>query len=348
MTDPAPVTLRRRRLLGLGALLLLAGVGFLASLVLGAREVPFRTVMEALPAILDPGAAAPAPGDLDHRVIVELRFPRTLLALVVGAALGTAGALIQGHMRNPLADPGILGVSAGAALAVVIGFAFFGIVAILPTAIVAFAGAIAATAAVFAVGAVGRGPVSPLSLVLGGAALTAVLGSVTSALVLTDEMNLDRMRFWTAGSVAGRDLGVFWGVLPFVVLGLLVAFATGPTLNVLNLGDDTARALGVNTTLHRTVGVIVVAALAGVATAAAGPIGFIGLVVPHIARSLCGPDYRWLLPYSALCGAVLLLFADIVGRVIARPGELQVGIVLAFVGAPFFIYLVHRRKVVMV
>ena len=348
MTSPAPTTaLYRRRLAGLGALVLLLIVGFFASLALGARDVPLHTVLEALPRIVGHGEPL-AVGDLDRRVVVELRFPRTMLALTIGAALGVAGALIQGHTRNPLADPGILGVSAGAALAVVVAFAFFGVVDIVPTAIVAFAGAIAATVAVFALASIGKGTISPLTLVLGGAALTAVLSSITSALVLTDEMNLDRMRFWTVGSVAGRDLGVFWGVLPFVVVGLLIAFATGPTLNVLNLGDDTATALGINTTLQRTIAVLVIAVLAGAATAAAGPIGFVGLVVPHIARGLCGPDYRWVLPYSALCGAALLLLADIVGRIIARPGELQVGIVLAFVGAPFFIYLVYRRKVVTV
>lgn len=345
-TSALPATgLYRRRIAGLVALLLLLFVGFFASLALGARDVPLRTVLDALPHVFSNGEALSA-NDLDRRVIVELRFPRTLLAIVVGAALGVAGALIQGHTRNPLADPGILGISAGAALAVVTAFAFFGVVAIVPTAIVAFVGAIGATLAVFALASIGKGTINPLTLVLGGAALTAVLGSITSALVLTDEMSLERMRFWTVGSVAGRDLSVFWGVLPFIAAGILAAFATGPALNVLNLGDDTATALGINTSVQRGMGMLIIAILAGVATAAAGPIGFIGLVIPHIARGLCGPDYRWVLPYSALCGSALLLLADIVGRIIARPGELQVGIVTAFVGAPFFIYLMYRRKVV--
>lgn len=346
-TPKAPPSLFTRRILGILILSVLVVAGFFASLTLGARSIHWATAWETIPQILsildNPEAAT-----TDQQVIAELRFPRTLIALLVGAALGTAGALIQGHTRNPLADPGILGVSAGAALAVVIGFAIFGVTAIVPTAVIAFGGAVAATTAVFGLAAIGRGNLNPLTLVLGGAALTAVLSSITSAFVLTDEQNLDRMRFWTVGSVAGRDLSVFWGVLPFVVVGLVAAFATGPVLNVLNLGDDAATALGTNTSLQRTIGMLIIALLAGVATAAAGPIGFIGLVVPHIARGLCGPDYRWILPYSALCGAALLTYADVLGRLIARPGELQVGIVLAFVGAPFFIYLVYRGRVVTV
>ncbi|MGX0118874.1 FecCD family ABC transporter permease [Corynebacterium otitidis] len=344
-TAPAPSTrLRRRRLFGLAGVAALLAAGLVASLVLGARDVPLSTALEAIPRLrsilADPDAFGP-----DEQVIAELRLPRTLLAVVVGAALGAAGALIQGHTRNPLADPGIIGISSGAALAVVAGFAFLGIATPLPSAAVAFGGAIAATAAVFALASIGRGVVNPLTLVLGGAALSAVLSSVTAGLVLTDSQNLDRMRFWTVGSVAGRDLDVVWAIAPLVALGLVAALATGPTLNVLNLGEDAAAALGVNTGRHRVAGMLIIALLAGAATAAAGPIGFVGLLVPHLARGLCGPDYRWILPYSAAWGAALLLIADVAARLVARPGELQVGIVLAFVGAPFFLYLLYRGKV---
>ena len=347
LSTPAPSTttrLRCRRLIGLAALVVLLGVGMLLSLALGARPIPLDEAWEAIPRIVEV-LRHPEGATVNQQVIAELRFPRTVLALAIGAALGVAGALIQGHTRNPLADPGIIGISAGAALAVVMAFAFFGIAATFPSAIVAFGGAIAATAAVFGLASIGRGAVNPLTLILGGAALTAVLGSITTGFVISDAQNLDLMRFWSVGSVAGRDLSVFAGVAPLIALGIVLALITGPTLNVLNLGDDAASALGINTSAQRIAGMLIIALLAGAATAAAGPIGFLGLVVPHIARGLCGPDYRWILPYSALAGATLLVYADIVARLIARPGELQVGIVLAFVGAPFFLYLVYRGKV---
>ncbi|MGO1755989.1 MULTISPECIES: FecCD family ABC transporter permease [Actinomycetes] len=341
----AAAQLRHRRLIGLLGLSALLVIGFFLSLAYGSRVIPTDTLMDALrqlPAALGSDDIR----DPDLQVIAELRFPRTLIGIAVGAALGVAGALIQGHTRNPLADPGILGISSGAALAVVVSFAFFNVTSTGATALWAFIGAIIATAAVFGLASVGGGNVHPLTLILGGAAMNAVLQAIISAMVLTDENNLDRMRFWTVGSVAGRDMGVFWGVLPVIILGLLLAFATGPQLNLLNLGDDVATALGVNTRLARLVGMVVIALLAASATAAAGPIAFLGLVVPHLVRSITGPDYRWILPYSAVGGAALLLYADVLGRLIARPGELQVGIVLAFVGAPLFIYMLVRKKVV--
>ncbi|MGO1950281.1 MAG: FecCD family ABC transporter permease [Mycobacteriaceae bacterium] len=337
--------LRRRRLLGLVVLLVLLVIGMGLSLAFGSRIIPTDVLLDRLRDV--PGAIGSDDiTDPDLQVIVELRFPRTLIGIIVGAALGVAGALIQGHTRNPLADPGILGISSGAALAVVISFAVFNVTSTGMTAVWAFFGAILATAAVFGLASVGGGNVHPLTLILGGAAMNAVLQAIISAMVLTDDSNLDRMRFWTVGSVSGRDMGVFWGVLPVILIGLILAFATGPQLNLLNLGDDVASSLGVNTRIARLVGMVVIALLAAAATAAAGPIAFLGLVVPHLVRSVTGPDYRWILPYSALGGACLLLYADVLGRLITRPGELQVGIVLAFVGAPMFIYMLVRRKVV--
>lgn len=340
-----PRSLRTRRVTGLIILVFVVLAVTLGSLLFGARPIAFADAVQALinlPSLLD----EPQSGSADARVIADLRWPRTLIGLFVGAALGVAGALIQGHTRNPLADPGLLGVSAGAAFAVVLGFFAFGLTSALSTSVVAFCGAVLATALVFGLASLGGGQINPLTLILGGAALTAVLHSMTTALTLIDDNSLDRMRFWSVGALSGRDLSIFWGTAPFIAVGLIVALATAPTLNLLNLGDDAASALGVNTYRARLLGMVVIALLAGAATAAAGPIGFIGLVVPHIARSLCGPDYRWILPYSALTGASLLLLSDILGRLIARPGELQVGIVLAFVGAPFFMYLIYRRKVV--
>lgn len=338
------MSVRTSRLLGLGVLLLLVVSGTICSFLYGARSIPAEDAWAAL-RDLPATSSSPEEVPVNQRVVAELRLPRTILAIIVGAALGVAGALIQGQTRNPLADPGILGISSGAALSVVASYALLGISAPWATAVVAFLGAIAATALVFGLASAGRATVNPLTLVLGGAALSAVLSAITSAFVLTSENNLDRMRFWTVGSLAGRDMNIALSVLPFVVLGLILAFATGPQLNILNLGDDVAADLGINTAAARLGGMGIIALLAGAATAAAGPLGFIGLVVPHIVRALTGPDYKWILPYSALAGAALLLYADVVGRLIARPGELQVGIVLAFVGAPFFIVLIYRKKV---
>lgn len=334
-----------RRLVGLGVLFLLLLASIVASIVFGSRQIPFGEVTAVF---RDLGTAfGHAEGlNVDQRVIVELRIPRTLLGLVAGAALGVSGALIQGHTRNPLADTGILGINYGASLAVVASFSLLGVTSVWATSMWAFGGAIAATALVFSLASIGGGQANPMTLVLGGAALSAVLSAIISGFILTDDANLDRMRFWTVGSIAGRDLTVFYGVLPFILAGLVLAFITAPQLNLLNLGDDIASGLGISTQRARLIGMALIALLAGAATAAAGPITFIGLVVPHLVRAVTGPDYRWILPYSALTGAVMMLLADVVGRLIARPGELQVGIVLAFVGAPFFITLIYRRRVV--
>lgn len=344
-TTGTTAALRRRRLAGLTALTVLLVIGFVLSLAFGSRTIPLADIWGLLKQV--PGAlGSDGTGDPDLRVIVEYRWPRTLIGVIVGAALGVAGALIQGHTRNPLADPGILGIASGAALAVVVSFAVFHVSGTWATSVWAFGGACLATVAVFALASFSGGNVNPMTLILGGAAMNAVLLSVISAFVLTDSDNLDRMRFWTVGSVSGRDMSVFWTALPVVLVGLVLAFATGPTLNLLNLGDDVATALGVDTGRARVLGMVVIALLAAAATAAAGPVSFLGLVIPHLVRSVTGPDYRWILPYSALGGAVLLLYADVLGRVITRPGELEVGIVLAFVGAPLFLWMITRRKVV--
>ena len=329
--------LRNRRVLvvsGLAALLVLTA---LVSLAVGARPIGVGAVWQALW----------APSGTEEDVIVRgLRVPRTVLGIAVGLALGVAGALMQGHTRNPLADPGLLGVSAGAALAVVIGIYAFGVTTLLGYVWFAFAGAFAASVAVFVLGSLGPGGASPVSLALAGVAVTALLGALTSAIVLVDVSTLDAYRFWSVGALAGRGPDVALQVAPFVLIGLVIGLAGAPGLNLLALGDDVARGLGQNVTLVRWSGLVAITLLTGAAVAACGPIAFLGLVVPHIARALTGPDHRWLLPAAGLTGAVLLLGADIVGRVVARPGELQVGIVLALVGAPFFIALVRRRRLV--
>jgi iron complex transport system permease protein len=330
---------RRRARLTVGLLVLLVLLGGLAvlSIAVGARSIAPGDVWSAL--------VSPTGSD-DDVVVRALRLPRTLLGIVVGLALGVAGGLIQGHTRNPLADPGLLGVSAGAAFAVCLAVYAFGVTSVTGSVWFALAGALVASVVVFVIGTMGDGGGSPVTLALAGAAVTALLTALTSALVLMDSTTLDTYRFWVVGSLVGRGDGVLLQVLPFVGAGLLLAAVNAPALNTLQMGEDVARGLGQRVGLARAGGVAAVTLLTGAAVAVSGPIAFVGLVVPHLARAVTGPDHRWLLPYSGLLGAVLLVAADVLGRVLARPGELPVGLVLAFVGAPFFIALVRRRRLV--
>ena len=327
---------RSRRILGLAFLLVLVVVAALASIAVGTRSIGLGEVWRSL-----------VDGDLstDAAVIVRrLRVPRTALGLLVGLALGVAGALMQGHTRNPLGDPGLLGVTAGASLAVVLAIAWFGIGT--PSGYVwfAFAGALAGTVLVYGIGSAGRGGPTPVTLALAGAALSALLYALVRAVLVSDQQTLDSFRFWVVGALAGRGADVAWQVAPFIAIGLVLAIANGPALNLLGLGEDVARGLGQRIWPARIVGLTAITLLCGAATAACGPIAFVGLVVPHAVRAVTGPDQRWLIPCSGLLGAALLLSADVLGRVVARPGELQVGIVLALVGGPFFTALVRRRR----
>jgi iron complex transport system permease protein len=321
-------------LLGLLALLaIVAAVG----IAVGSRTIPIEGIWSAL--------AGPVGSD-DDVIVRSLRLPRTALGLVVGVALGIAGALAQGHTRNPLADPGLLGVSAGAAFAVCLAVYAFGVTSVTGSIWAALAGALVASIVVFTLGTLGDGGGSPVTLALAGAAVTAFLSSLTSALVLTDQTTLDAYRLWVVGSLVGRGEGVLGQVAPFLAAGLLLALVNAPGLNSLQLGEDVARGLGQRVGLTRLTGVAAMTLLTGAAVAVTGPIAFVGLVVPHVARAITGPDHRWLLPYSGMLGAVLLVAADVVGRVVARPGELPVGLVVAVVGAPFFIALIRRRRLV--
>lgn len=327
------MALRTTRLLLLVGLLFLVA---LASVAIGAKPIPLGDVWHALT----------APTGLENDLVVrELRVPRTLLGVAVGIALGLGGALMQGHTRNPLADPGILGVTQGAAFAVVLSIYTLGVTSLYGYVWFAFAGALVASVVVFLLGSGRSGP-TPVTLALAGAAVSALMHGLVSALVLLDRQSLDAFRFWQVGGIAGRDVAVLWQVLPFLVVGLVLAAVNAVGLNALALGDDVARSLGQRVAWTRVVGVVAITLLVGGAVAVCGPIGFLGLVVPHAARALTGPDYRWLLPFSAVIGAIVLLVADIVGRVVARPGELEVGVVMALVGAPFFVALVRRRKLV--
>ena len=329
---------RRARLLaGLAGLLVLLAAAAVLGIAVGARAIAPADVWTAL--------VAPTGTD-DDVVVRALRLPRTLLGVVVGLALGVAGALIQGHTRNPLADPGLLGVSAGAAFAICLAVYAFGVDSVRGSVWFGLAGALVAAVVVFVLGTLGDGGGTPVTLALAGAAVSAFLAALTSALVLTDATTLDAYRFWVVGSLVGRGDGVLVQVLPFLLAGLLLAAVNAPALNTLQMGEDVARGLGQRIALARACGIAAVTLLTGAAVAVSGPIAFVGLVVPHVARAITGPDHRWLLPYSGLLGAVLLLLADVVGRVLVRPAELPVGLVLAFVGAPFFIALVRRRRLV--
>jgi iron complex transport system permease protein len=329
---------RRARLLG--GLVVLAGL--LAVAVVLGLAVGTRSIAPA-----DVWAALFSPTGSDDDVVVRaLRVPRTVLGVAVGLALGAAGALIQGHTRNPLADPGLLGVSSGAAFAVCLAVYAFGITSVTGSVWFALGGALVAAVVVFVLGTIGDGGGTSVTLALAGAAVTAFLTALTSALVLVDATTLDAYRFWVVGSRVGRGEDVLPQVLPFLVAGLLLAAVNAPSLNTLQMGEDVARGLGARIGLARACGVAAVTLLTGAAVAVTGPIAFVGLVVPHVARAITGPDHRWLLPYAGLLGAVLVLAADVVGRLVVRPAELPVGLVLTFVGAPFFITLVRRRRLV--
>lgn len=330
-----------RRPVGVVILATALTVAVVASLAVGARAIALTDVIAALGGI--GGTGEPS---TDALIVRELRLPRTIVGLLIGAALGVAGALMQAVTRNPLADPGILGINAGAAFAVVLAIWWFGVASLLGLVWFAFAGAAVASVLVYSLGSAGRGGATPVRLTLAGAALTALFTAFTGAIVLIDQATLDRFRFWAVGSLAGRDVAVAVQVAPFIVLGLLLAVGVARLLNTMALGEDTARALGTRMGTVRLVAAVAVVLLAGAATAAAGPIVFVGLVVPHVVRAWLGPDQRWLVPASALAGPLVLLVGDVLGRVIARPAEVQVGIVTAAIGGPAFVALVRRTRMV--
>jgi iron complex transport system permease protein len=315
---------------------LLALVAFL-SVTLGSRSIGLADVLRAL-------GGLDSDGSITSTVTLELRVPRTLLGILVGAALGVAGAILQGVTRNALADAGIMGINSGAAAFVVLAITVLGVRSIAGYVWFGFAGAILATVLVYAIASLGREGATPVKLALAGAAVTAGLASVTTGIVMTNVDALNELRFWQVGSLAGRYAPILVGVAPFLLLGLVVSLGFGPALNGLALGEDVARGLGQRVGLTRTAAFGVVAVLAGAATAACGPIVFVGLVVPHVARFLCGPDYRWVLPYSMLLAPIVLLLADVAGRVVGAPGELQVGVVLGVLGAPAFVGIVRYAR----
>ncbi len=320
-----------------GLALLLAGVVLVALLSLGVGSLTI-----SLGDVWD-GLFHYDKSSYDQTVIRSLRLPRTIIGLAVGGGLAVAGATMQAVTRNPLAEPAILGVSSGASFAIVTAVYFLGLTTPSQYLWFGFAGALGAAMVVLFIASAGRGGPSPVKLALAGVVLSSLLGAWTSALILLDEQTLDVARFWLVGSVAGRGLDTFWVVAPFLVGGAIVCLFLGHQLNVLSLGDETAQALGMRTARIRLLCSILVVLITGAAVSVAGPIGFVGLATPHIVRAIVGPDYRWVLPYSLLVGAIFLTGADVVGRVVAKPSELQTGVVTALVGAPFLIYLARQR-----
>lgn len=321
-------------LLGLLLGLILLSACCVASIALGVADIGPGEVYQAI--------IAPD-GSTEHLIIRTVRVPRSLTALLVGSSVAVAGAIMQGLTRNPLADPGILGINAGAAFAVVLAVFWLNAASLSVYAGFAMVGAAIAAITVYSLGSLGRGGLTPLNLTIAGAALTALVSSLTTGILILSQRTLEEIRFWLAGSVAGRDIDLVMQVLPFLAVGLVLGLVMGKQLTTLSLGEEIAQGLGQNTLWIKAVAAVSVVLLAGGSVAIAGPIGFVGLIVPHIVRFWAGADYRWILPYSAIVGAILLLSADIGARLIVQPQELPVGIVMPLLGAPFFIQLTRSQ-----
>lgn len=332
--DDAPAPPRRRVARSLGLLVSVAILVFvmLASLAIGAKDLSLDQVWHGL--FQDTGSYSD--------VVVADRLSRTVLGLLAGAALGLSGAVLQALTRNPLADPGLLGINAGASAAVVTAITFFGVTSLSGYVWFAFFGAAAVGALVWFLG--GSRGATPVRLVLAGTAISAALYGYIQAVMILDDAALGRMRFWTVGSLSSGSASTIEQVLPFLLVGCALVLLLARPLNAMAMGDDTAKALGADLNRTRALSMLAATMLCGAATAACGPIVFVGLMVPHVVRSFTGPDLRWILPYAAILSPVLLIGADVIGRIVTRPAELQVGIVTAILGGPVFILLVRRRR----
>lgn len=328
--------MQARRTVALAAAVLALLLAILFSLAVGARAIPPSAVLNTL---LNGGHSDAA------EVVRGLRVPRTAIGLMVGAGLALAGTVLQGITRNPIADPGILGISQGASVGVVLAIAFAGIHTLTGYVWFAFAGAAIASVAVHAIASSGRGGATPVKLALGGAAINALLVSVTTAVLTTKASALDEFRFWQVGSLAGRDAEIVGQVWPFLLVGAVLVLSVARGLDALALGEDVAQGLGQRVATVRIVGGLGATVLTGVGVAAAGPLAFIGLAVPHIARAIVGPAHRWVLPLAALLGPTMLLVSDTVGRVLFPPSEVPAGVMTALIGVPFLVGLVRRKAV---
>lgn len=304
-----------------------------ASIVLGLTKITSQMVWDSIYHF---------DGSNEHIIIKDTRIPRAFIATAVGASLAVAGTIMQGLTNNPLASPSIFGVNAGASFFIVVAVTYFGLTSLGAFTWIAFLGAAFAAIIVYVIGAMGREGLTPIKLTLAGAAIAALFSSLTQGILSLNEQALDQVIFWLAGSIQGRELDMLLSVLPYLVLGWILSIFISAQMNVLAMGDDVATGLGQKTILVKIVGAIIVVFLAGGSVAVAGPIGFLGIIIPHVARWLVGIDYRWVIPYSGMLGAILLLLADIAARYIIMPAEVPVGVMTAFIGAPFFIYIARR------
>lgn len=321
--------------LGLAVGLALLIIGVAVSITLGAADINVSTVYQA---ILQYDATL-----FEHLIIRTVRLPRVVAGVIIGAGLAVAGAIMQGVTTNPLASPGILGINAGAAFAVVVGVYLLGGPSLLAVGFLAISGATAAAIIVYTLGSIGRGGATPVKLTLAGVIFAMFTSAFTTAILVWDRSTFDQIRFWTVGSLAGRDWEIILWMGPIVAVGLFGAMILSRQITTISLGQDIATGLGQNTPLIKALAALMVVLLAGGSVAIAGPVAFVGLIIPHIVRPICGVDYRWIIPYSAIAGALLVTLADSLGRVIQRPLDFPVGVMLAFVGAPFFIYLARWR-----
>jgi iron complex transport system permease protein len=343
MTQASSLAVNRSRLIGPAALLplgLLLALALLVasvaiSITLGAAEIDVATVSAALFQYNE--------AEFNHLIIRTVRLPRVLAGVVIGAGLAVAGAIMQGLTGNPLASPDILGINAGAAFAVVAGVFLLGSPPLAIYALLAMGGAAVAALIVYGLGTMGRGGGAPLRLTLAGAIFTAFTASFTTTILVLDQQTLEQIRFWAVGSLAGRDMALLLRAAPPILLGIAGSLLLSRQITTISLGEDIARGLGQDTLKVKALAALMVILMAGGSVALAGPVGFVGLIVPHMVRAGVGVDYRWVIPYAAVAGGLLVTVADAVGRVALRPQELPIGIVLAVVGAPFFIYLARWK-----
>ncbi|MEK3782333.1 FecCD family ABC transporter permease [Paenibacillus sp. FSL R5-0810] len=323
------------RLLGLLISLLALAAAMMGSIAFGVTNIPLTEVWNSF---------AHYNGGNEHLIILTARVPRALIAAAVGASLAIAGALMQVITRNPIASPSTLGVNAGAAFFIIMAAGWLGVDGLQAFTLVALIGAAVSGGIVFMLGSIGRDGMTPVKITLAGASMAAFFHSLTQGLMLSDGKMFDQVLIWLVGSVAGRDLNQLNAVWPYMAAGMLIALLLGRHLNALSMGDDIAQSLGQKTALIKLLAAAAVILLAGGSVAAAGPIAFIGIIIPHIVRYFIGNDYRWILPYSAVLGAILLVTADLGSRYIAMPKEVPVGVMTAIIGVPFFVYIARKGR----
>ncbi|MEK4353840.1 iron ABC transporter permease [Paenibacillus sp. FSL R5-0475] len=324
---------RAQKVVGLLMSLVLLVAGIVCSIAFGVTNISWHTIVQSF---------TDYNGSQEHLIIQTARVPRAFIAAIAGASLAVAGSLMQGITRNPLASPSLFGINAGAAFFIVAGSAFFGASGLTTFATLAFIGAAVTATIVYILGSSGSDGLTPLKVTLAGAAMTAFFSSLSLGCLLTGGQTFDQVLYWFVGSVSGRDMGIFITAAPYMGIALLGAFVIARHMNLLTLGEDVATGLGQKTIFIKLAAGVIIVLLAGGSVSIAGPIAFVGIVIPHITRYLVGLDYRWVIPYCAILGGILLLGADIGSRYIAFPKEIPVGVMTAILGVPFFVYIARR------